>query len=47
LDDDGALPVIDSTSWGGEFYPKTMMISPLVVKNRWAKKVLPLMDLGK
>ena len=37
FESDGSMPVVDATAEGFGFYPKMMLISPLVTKKRWTK----------
>jgi hypothetical protein len=37
FESDASMPVVDATAEGFGFYPKMMLISPLVTKKRWTK----------
>ncbi len=37
FESDASMPVVDATPEGFGFYPKMMVISPLVTKKRWTK----------
>ena len=37
FESDASRPIVDATAEGFGFYPKMMLISPLVTKKRWTK----------